>query len=256
MVIKLPKKGYRWFAALLHLFWSAILFSLIFALLLGLWFPSPFYSASGGWQALKLVVIVLLLGPLLTLVVANTLKARRVLARDLGLIVGLQCLALAWGAYLLHAQRPVAVVFWESEFYTVTATELAEHGYSIDALDRFGQQRPVWVYRPKPADAEGLQAMLKQVTVNQVPPHHQVASFLPYREHFSELAWHGVNIGEITRTNRNMQAELDELLQQSGGKADDYLYLALKSKYRNVVVVFTKSGERIGYLYAPYLRDA
>jgi hypothetical protein len=45
------------------------------------------------------------------------------------------------------------------------------------------------------------------------------------------------------------------LLQKSGNKADDYLYLALKSKYRNVVVVFTKSGERIGYLYAPYLRD-
>jgi hypothetical protein len=255
MPIKLPHTGIRWFAALLHLFLGVVLFALISALLLGFWFPPPFFTATGGWQGLKLIAMVVVLGPLLTLVVANPLKARRVLARDLGLIVSLQCLTLAWFMYALYGQRPVAVVFWESEFYTVTAHELAEHGYSVSELNRFGKQRPVWVYRPKPAAAEGLIEMLKQVTVNQVPPHHQVARFLPYREHFSELTWHSVNIGEITRENRNMQAELDELLQKSGNKADDYLYLALKSKYRNVVVVFTKSGERIGYLYAPYLRD-
>ncbi len=253
MPVDLPRMARRWTPVLLHLLASVLVLLAISALLLGLWFPAPFFSASGGWQGLKLVAIVLLPGPLLTLVVSNSRKDRRVLARDLGLIVTLQCLALTGCVYTLYGQRPVAVVFWESEFYTVTADELAEHGYPASKLARFGKDRPAWVYRPKPVSAEGLRQILRQTTANGVPPHHQIDAFLPYRAHFSELAWHGLDIGEITQSNPTMKAELDALLHMRGGKTADYRYLALKAKYRNVVLVFTQSGERVGHLYAPYL---
>ena len=244
-----------WLPFLLPLCLGVAGIALIYVHVRMFWFPAPFFTASGGWQGIKLVGILVVLGALLSLVVFNPLKSRRVLPRDVGLIVGLQCLALACGAYVLHGQRPVAVVFWESEFLTVTANELLEHGYSVGELERFGTSGPVWVYRPKPASAEGLREILKQATVNKVPPHHQISAYLPYRDYFSEFAWHSLDIDKITRANRSMKEELDELLQKTGGKSVDYLYLALKSKYRNVVVVFTKSGERIGYLYAPYLRE-
>lgn len=252
---KLLNQGNRWFTAFLHLFLAVILITLISALLLRVWFPPPFFTATGGWQGLKFAAVLTVLGVLPTLVVTNPLKARNVLARDLGLIVGMQCLVLAWCMYVLYGQRPVAVVFWESEFYTVTANELAEHGYSVSELDRFGKESPVWVYRPKPVSAEGLRQILKQVTFNKVPPYLQVNAFIPYQEYFSELAWHSKDIDEITQANHNMKAELAELLRKFGGKADDFVYLAMKSKYRNVVVVFTKTGDRIGYLYAPYLKN-
>ena len=256
MHTQLPTTNIRWLTVLLHLTVNLVLLAAVYVLLFKFWFPPPFFSASGGWQGFKLIAVMILLpGPLLSLVVASPNKRHRVLARDIGIIVLVQGLALVWSGYALYAQRPVAAVFWESEFYSVTDGELAEHGYSITDLDRFGHDLPVWVYRPKPASAEGLNKMLEQVTEQHVPPHHQIASFLPYRDHFSDLSWHGLDIAEIINANRGMKEELDEVLAKHGSNANDYEYLALKAKYRNVVVAFTKNGERVGYLYAPYLQN-
>lgn len=255
VLIKPFPRDLRWNAALLHLFFDAILLASMAALLFKHWFPPPFFTATGGWQGLKLAIPVMLIGPLLTFVVADPHKARKVLVRDLAMILVVQSLALAWGIHVLYGQRPVAVVFWESEFLTVTANDLSEQGYSDRQLDAFGNDRPVWVYRPKPVSRDGLRKILRQVTEEKVSPYYQVESFLPYREYFSDLVWHGVDIEKIARSNQNMKTELDAVLRQTGGKADDYIYLAMKSKYRNVVVVFSRNGERLGYLYAPYLQN-
>ena len=62
-------------ASSIHFFASLLVFSIFVYVLLTQWYPEPFFNASGGWQGLKLVILVdLVLGPLLTLIVYNRKK--------------------------------------------------------------------------------------------------------------------------------------------------------------------------------------
>src|SRR5210317_459647 len=115
-------------ASALHFTVSLIIFSVFIYILLIHWYPSPYFTASGGWQGLKIVVLVdLVLGPLLTFIVFNKKKSRLELTIDLSLIVGLQLAALVWGIVTVYQQRPLAIVFWDDRFYTVPAGALSEH---------------------------------------------------------------------------------------------------------------------------------
>lgn len=61
-----------------HLLLSVVIFSLLFGILIFFWYPSPYFSASGGWEGLKIAAAVdLVLGPILTLIVFNTKKANK-----------------------------------------------------------------------------------------------------------------------------------------------------------------------------------
>jgi hypothetical protein len=99
------------------------------------------------------------IGPLLTLVIASAKKPRRELGRDISIIAAVQLVALIYGTTQLWSGRPLYYAFSENCLQVVQAydidpgelkiarerhAELAPHWYSL----------PRWIWAPLPEDPE------------------------------------------------------------------------------------------------------
>ena len=144
----------------LHLLGSATALTLILgALYLG-WYRWPGWYLTSVLRVVGIVVLVdLVIGPTLTLIVANPRKARRVFARDVAIIVTVQLAALIYGAVTLWNGRPLYYTFSVDRLEIVQASDieaseaataqhrnpsLAPHWYSL----------PRWIWAPLPDDPD------------------------------------------------------------------------------------------------------
>jgi ElaB/YqjD/DUF883 family membrane-anchored ribosome-binding protein len=232
-------------AAISHLVLSIIIFCGVIAALLFLWYPPPYFTASGGWQGLKIAASVdLVLGPLLTFVVFDLdKKSRQKLIGDLTIIALMQFTALSWGIYTIYSQRPVAVVFWEHEFMTVPAKAIKEQGLELDELDRFGKQKPPLIYAEKPKELEQLKAMAERIRDTGVPPHWDLLLYKPLADFFDEILPFQLNMDDIVAHNSEVKAELEKILAETGKQQNDYFYFSLRSKYHNIILLFSHDGK-------------
>lgn len=143
----------------LHLLASSCALSLILGTLYFGWYRWP------GWHLTEVAHVVLVmvgvdvvLGPLLTLIIARPAKPRRELKRDIGMIVAVQLGMLIYGSVSLWSGRPLYYAFSESvlqlvQAYDINADEwdlgrrtnpdLAPHWYSL----------PRWIWAPLPKDS-------------------------------------------------------------------------------------------------------
>jgi hypothetical protein len=141
-----------------HLLGSACFMGLVLgAFYLG-WYRWPgWYLAGASTIALMMLGFDVVLGPLLTFVIANPNKRRRELARDIGVIVCVQIIAAGYGATTLWNGRVLYYVFSQKFLEIVQASDLdaeqialgnklqprfAPHWYSL----------PRWIYAPLPED--------------------------------------------------------------------------------------------------------
>ena len=129
------------------------------------WYRWPgWYLAGASTIAAMMLGFDVVLGPLLTFVIANPSKERRELARDIGIIVCVQIIAAGYGATTLWNGRVLYYVFSQKYLEIVQASdldaeqvalgkkldpELAPHWYSL----------PRWIYAPLPED-EKLQQQI------------------------------------------------------------------------------------------------
>ncbi len=115
---------FRFKAFGLHLLASACALTVILgALYLG-WYRWPgWYLTSVGKLLLIVCSVDLVLGPTLTLIIANPKKPRRTLARDITMIVVVQLVALAYGALTLWHGRPLYYTFSANRLETVQASD-------------------------------------------------------------------------------------------------------------------------------------
>lgn len=113
----------RWKAAGIHLSISMLIGLVVLSLLFLVWYPSPYFRASGGEElALILLGVDLVLGPILTLVVFKS--GKKSLRFDLGVIALLQFCALAYGLHVIVQARPAFIVAAVDRFSVVAANEI------------------------------------------------------------------------------------------------------------------------------------
>lgn len=248
---KLPQN--RISASLVHFLFSVGIFALFVGILLFFWFPNPYFSASGGWQGLRIVAAVdLVLGPLVTLIIFNVKKSRRELTTDIGLIVVIQMLALVWGIKAVYEQRPVAIVFLDSGFYTVPAASLKRQDIDLSELDPFGSTKPVFVFVQRPYEGADLARFAQEVEQDGTPPHEQVWLYQDMQANFDRIKNSSLDIEGIMVANADMRSDIEKLLEKTGTELHSNYYISLTSRYRNVVFVFSADGELIGSVNAPY----
>jgi len=126
----------RWEAAAMHLCISVVVAAIASGLLLGVWYPPPYFHADGAGKLLALVVGVdVSIGPLLTLLVFKS--GKRGLKFDLAVIAVLQATALVYGFHVLVGSRPVFMVAAVDRFVVVSAN-------NISAADLAKAERPAW----------------------------------------------------------------------------------------------------------------
>jgi drug/metabolite transporter (DMT)-like permease len=114
-----PPWGQKVVATAVHLALSATAVGALLLVATTLWYPDHLFSSDGGWQGLRIVVLVdLVLGPALTFVVFR--RGKPGLVTDLALIAALQVAAFAGGAWILWDERPLALVLVDGSFYSVS----------------------------------------------------------------------------------------------------------------------------------------
>ena len=152
MVFVKPKT--RWGAAGYHLVVSMVIFVVLAAFIIFSWYPGHLFHTDGGWKGIKLIAgIDLVLGPFLTLIIYKATK--KTLKFDLAFIAIVQISALLYGTWLVHNERPRAVILAEGVFRAVSASALppAIADEAIEKMNSLGTS-PVWIYT-KPRQIEG-----------------------------------------------------------------------------------------------------
>lgn len=116
----------RWQAFGIHLAISLLIFIALAALIYR-WYPGILFQYDGGLEGIQLIAGVdLVIGPLLTLVVFN--RAKKSLKADLAIIALLQVVCLIGGMWTVYQTRPVAVVYADGAFRSISLMLLQDAG--------------------------------------------------------------------------------------------------------------------------------
>jgi hypothetical protein len=253
MVEPLPRHAWlRLRPALIHLVASALVAGLGTYALVRLWYPAPYASLAGGLQLLGLLITVdVVLGPALTLVVANPGKPVRVLARDLAVILLVQLAALAYGLYTLALARPVGLVFEVDQFRVISAADI-EPVMLADAppaLRELSWSGPRTFAAIKPTDqGDLLQAMqlgMAGIDLAMLPKH--------WREYASQTdaAWKRAQpVSTLIAKQPAAAKAIEALAAQARVPAAELRFLPLRSRRSDdwITLVAAPDARVVGHL--------
>jgi hypothetical protein len=144
----------------LHLLASTSALSLILGLLYLGWYRWPgWHLADAAHVVLVMIGVDVVLGPLMTLIIARSTKPRRDLKRDITMIVVVQLCALGYGSVSLWQGRPLYFAFSESvlqmvQAYDIGADEWARGSRENPDLAPHWYSLPRWIWAPLPKDQD------------------------------------------------------------------------------------------------------
>jgi hypothetical protein len=155
-----------------HLALSALVVSGACAVIFFVWYPRPYFEATGAWHVLRVLIGVdLVLGPLLTLIVFKPGKWG--LKFDLCVIALVQLAALVYGLTTIYGERPYFTVFAVDRFYVLALKDVAEaelDEYRI--AERIGAKPlrgPVHVVAERPTEPKAFQRFLEETVFEGKP---------------------------------------------------------------------------------------
>lgn len=236
----------RLLATGIHLSLSLVVFVVALYLILVHWYPGFHFTVDGGWQGVRLMALVdLVLGPALTLLIFNPLKARRLIVFDLSCIGVVQLGALVWGFYAIHSQQPVSVNYSDGTFYSITRAPFEIEKMPLALLDDLSDRDPALVFvRPVETEEEleraGMNELFGGIADYEDP--RRFKAFLPN--------WEAVQAGArpvatLEQERTGFAAALAGMLEEHGGSAADYRYFPFTGRYGECVLAFTAAGELV-----------
>ena len=152
----------------IHLGISLVIFAALAALVVWVWYPGFFFQTDGGWQGIRIIVLVdLVLGPLLTLIVYKAGKPG--LKMDLTLIALFQFGCLIAGTYVVYSERPLALVYVDGQFNSVTADTFNNAGVAVPDFSQFPGTSPKWVMVNMPEDPSEQSRLRRSILERKVP---------------------------------------------------------------------------------------
>ena len=226
----------------LHLLASACALSLVLGGLYLGWYHWPGWYLTAVGRILIIVCSVdLVLGPTLTLIIANPKKPRRTLARDIAIIASVQLVALIYGAATLWQGRPLYYTFSANRLETVQASDLNDEEIARAAKENpaFAPRwysRPRWVWAPLPDDPDKAAAIVQSTTfgggqdVIDMPRY-----FKPWNAGLVALEKQLKPLGDIKYFSKPEQQTLRERMTRRG----------LNPEERNALVMWGGTSRRL-----------
>jgi hypothetical protein len=228
----------------LHLLSSATVLTLVLGGLYFGWYRWPGWYLTDVTRVIVVMVCVdVVLGPTLTLIIANQTKSRRVLARDIGIIVAVQLCALTYGFLQLWDGRPLYYAYSEGvlqlvQSYDIDANEaklgrqqnpaLAPHWYSV----------PRWIWAPLPQDPETSQ----QIVAAAVSGGDDVISMPRYFKRWEEglpsLRSHLKKVDGVAYFAPSEKKKLKAKMKAAGLPDDQIITMPLTGRGHPLLAVF------------------
>jgi hypothetical protein len=230
-----------------HLAASAALMILILGTLYLGWYRWPgWYLAGATTVALMMAGLDVVLGPLLTLVIANPGKPRAVLARDIGVIAVVQLIAAAYGASTLWGGRVLYYCYSERFLQIVQASDLNPHEIELGqklnpSLAPHWYSLPRWMYAPLPADPK-LRDEIIQGTISgaddviQMPRYYQ-----PWEAGLADMRAHLRVVGKMTEFGGKDIKRLEAKMRAAGFAPEQAITLPMMGKAKPLLAVIDPS---------------
>ena len=235
----------------LHLLTSACVLTLVWGALYAGWYRWPGWYLSGvlGVAAIMAAVDVVL-GPSLTLIIANPNKSRRELARDISIIAAVQLTGLIYGAVTMWHGRPLYYTYSERFLEMVQASDLqpdqvalgqklnpqlAPHWYSL----------PRWIYAPLPKDDQ-LAGKIRTSAIKggndviQMPRYYR-----PWEDALPEMRKNLRLLGKMTELGLHDKQVAAERMKLRGFAADQPTVLPMMGRGKPLVAVIDPATAQI-----------
>lgn len=229
----------RFGAFAVHLGISVLIFLILGYIILFHWYPDFFFTSDGGWQGIRIVAFVdLVLGPVLTLVVFK--KGKPSLRFDLTCIAVLQAVCLTAGMWVVYSERPIAMVFADGSFQSMTIDDFTEAGQPTPHLEG---PSPQWVSVRLPADLTEQSGIRRRLLNERRPLKTMVEYYVPFDVSHIDQDRDGISQMEMERIGMEF---FDEFLAEHSGALADYLFLPFSTRYVPALLAYhLESGEMI-----------
>ncbi|WP_439859672.1 TfpX/TfpZ family type IV pilin accessory protein [Pseudomonas sp. MBLB4136] len=242
--------GFRFKIASLHFIGSSVVVAILAAVVFFVWYPPPYSRISGGGLLFLMVFTVdVVLGPLLTALIASRNKARVELCRDLFFIFIVQLSALGYGGWSLYQARPVYTVFEVDRFRVVRAADL-EAAMLEQAPKEFRQlsiSGPVLIGTRRASSAEevlqGIDDALRGFDLAMQPQR-----WVAYDQVRAQVVERAVQLDALMERRPAERKVFDGVVQALGLKARSIKVLPLASRMSSWSVLINEQGWPVGYV--------
>jgi hypothetical protein len=218
-----------------HFCASTCLLLLVMGILFLGWYRWPGWYLAGMLTVLPITVGVdAALGPLVTFIIANPGKPRRVLARDIACIGVVQLVALVYGTMTLWHGRPLYYVYSGHELSIMQPTDLTPAEIALGRqqnpeLAPHWDSLPRWVYSPfGPKDEQG-----KEIDVTAMPRYFQ-----PWSNGLADLRQKLKKVDDWTYFSRNQRTLLKQRMAQRGFPEDEAATMPMTGRDVPLLAVF------------------
>jgi len=237
----------RWKAAATHLAISIVLAALVGTLLYFLWFPPPYFMAAGASTLIMLLMGVDVgIGPLLTLLVFNPAKPRRLLRLDLTVIGVLQAIAFSYGLYVVCQARPIFIVGEVDRLVVVAADQLDDADLAKGSRPEF--RRRSWSgphmagalppQGEKTADV-AMRALAGGKDIDQLPEF-----YVPYEQVADALLKRARPLSELKSSNTRLQRQIDQLQARATARKQSLFFLPLERGDKDYTAILSQTDKR------------
>jgi hypothetical protein len=212
----------------LHLLSSATVLTLILgALYLG-WYRWPGWYLTDVTRVVFVMVCVdVVLGPTLTLIIANQKKSRRELTRDIGIIVVVQLFALTYGSLQLWNGRPLYYAFSENvlqlvQAYDINDTEAELGRQQNPSLAPHWYNLPRWIWAPLPQNPDERKKIFEAAISGGDDVISMPRYFKPWEQGLTSLRAQLKKVDDVAYFAKSEKKKLKDKMR-AAGMADDQL---------------------------------
>jgi hypothetical protein len=242
--------GFRFKAFAWHLAGSASALTLTLGLLYLGWYHWPgWYLADMPTVLAIMVGVDVVLGPLLTFIVAAPMKPRRVLARDVGAILLVQLVAFGYGVTTLWHGRPLYYAFSVNSLTVVQAQDIqqesADAGGQNSALAPHWYSLPRWIWAPLPNNSGEAEKIIRSAIQGGFDVTARPAYYRPWASGAAELRRQLKRVDDIKFFGPKEQTLLKQRMTALGLASDRANGIALTGRKRPLLVLFDPSSLRL-----------
>jgi hypothetical protein len=248
---------FRFTAFGLHLLGSACALTLVLGALYFGWYRWPGWYLSSAPHIIGILVMVdVVLGPTLTLIIANPKKPRRELMRDLAMIVTVQLVALTYGSFTLWSGRPLYYAFSVNCLEMVQASDIAPDERQLarqqnPAFAPHWWSRPRWIWAPLPKDNEEAAKIVNGSMFGGKDVVEMPRYFKPWEQGLPDLRVQLQPVGELKYLNKAERKALSERMSAQGLTPEASNVLIMWGGSRRLVAVFDPTTLRLKALFIP-----
>ncbi len=216
---------------LIHFGISFAIGVVVLLLVIGVWYPFPYHTLSGGWQLLVLVLgIDVIAGPMITLLVYNEKKGRLEKVSEFVVIGLIQISALLYGLWSIFEARPVHVVFEYDRFRIIHANDVPDELRTRipEGIKAFPVLGPTWLSLRPLVGQEKFDFTMQ--ALDGIAVSAQPALWIPYERSHDEVLAAAKPIDDLIKRFPQKLQTIERVTQGSGLTHSGLRYLPIQGR--------------------------